>query len=642
MPEELFRFLLNNSITAAWVILAVLLLRLLLVRAPRRLVCLLWVLPGIRLALPFSVESILSLIPSARTVPPEILSDTAPAISSNIPAIDNAVNPMLRTTLSPAVADSVDPMALLMTAAGYAWLIGLAVMLALCLVSTLRLKAGLRMAVRTEEGAWRCETVSSPFVLGLLRPRIYLPYGLEGEALSHVLAHEREHIRRGDHVFKLLGYLLLCVYWFNPLIWLAYTLMGRDMEYACDEAVVAAMDAGQRKSYSLALLGCADRRHAAVFCPPAFGETGVKGRIKKVLKFKRPAMVISAVAVLLLIVAALCLLTNPKTDAAEPAPEVTESDQTPGVYMRMTMPDVYSLEVQYEGGAGGCVNADGTPFAVDELIWLEQLDGLTGTQGFLVRALDEGGDVLDQRTWVLDMDGESRMELNWNEGDTLGGPDETYQELSGDEAEQLRLIAERELKKLYELGVFSTELKLDGDRLMCIRHTEAKDMGEGFFGRIWPPSYTVNANNTDGYTFSLQIDLETEKLFGMTVASYAGEGDQPIADREPFVWEEGGTEYYYYDMFSHILPEDITIDQLCEKLNEYWGFNGYTLSGTKYEMYNYDTPAPDGSSPVKTLCDNPFLTVYFDGDQPGVPMYVDIINLPGNTNVMIGLSHAVG
>ena len=310
--EELFLTVVNLSLTAGWLVLAVLALRLLLRKAPRWSFCLLWGLVALRLMFPFSLESSFSLIPSAQPLPREILSTATPQIQSGIPAVNSAVNPILQEALAPAAGASVNPTQVWSFLLSRIWLAGMVVLLLYALISWLLLKRRLATATLLEDNIRQSEQVGSPFVLGLFRPVIYLPYHIPEQDLTYVLTHERTHIRRLDHWWKLLGYVLLSIYWFNPLMWVAYVLFCRDLEGACDEKAIRTLDQQARKGYSTALLNCSIHRRPAAPCPLAFGEAGVKSRVKAVMHYRKPAFWIVVIALIACAIAALCFLTSPK------------------------------------------------------------------------------------------------------------------------------------------------------------------------------------------------------------------------------------------------------------------------------------------------------------------------------------------
>ena len=312
---DVFIKTLNMGIAASWLILAVVVLRILLKRAPKRYRLLLWAAVGLRLVLPVSIESALSLVPSAQTLPEGVMYAAAPELNTGIAALNDAINPAFTAAFAPEPAASANPLQVLLPAASVIWLAGAAAMLLWALVSWLRLRRRVAEAVRLEGNMFESERVASPFVLGLIRPRIYLPFGLDEGVREQVLTHERAHIARGDHVIKPLGWLILSVYWYNPLVWLAYALFCRDIELACDERVIRRLPVSGRADYSQALLDLSRPHHGVGACPLAFGESAVKGRVKSVLTYKRPAFWLIMLAALLCIGAAVCFLTDPKAEA---------------------------------------------------------------------------------------------------------------------------------------------------------------------------------------------------------------------------------------------------------------------------------------------------------------------------------------
>ena len=310
-----FLKLLNLSISASWLVLAVLVLRLISKRSPKWVNVLLWGIVALRLVLPFSIESALSLIPSAETVSPAVVQfDPAPTITSGVNIIDNAVNPSLSEHFAAVPTASVTPLYVWTEIAGWVWLIGLGAMLLYALVSYLRLRRRVSVSLCVRENIYLCDAISSPFILGVVKPRIYLPSGLDEVQRQNVLSHERAHLTRRDHWWKPLGFVLLAVYWFNPVLWLAYTLLCRDIELACDERVIRTMDESAVKTYSTVLLACSMPRKAVITCPLAFGEVGVKERVKNALRYKKPAFWVVAASVAVCVVVAVCFLTNPPTD----------------------------------------------------------------------------------------------------------------------------------------------------------------------------------------------------------------------------------------------------------------------------------------------------------------------------------------
>ncbi len=288
--ENIFIKLLNMSISASWLVLAIILLRVLLKKAPKWTRCFLWALVAVRLICPVSVESIFSLIPSAEAISRDIAYAEEPA---------------------PTVGDSVNPLQIILAAATAIWVAVIVVMLIYAVVSYVRIKRKVGASLHLKDNMYLCDYIRTPFILGVIRPRICLPSALGEEEMAYVIAHEKAHLRRLDHWWKPLGYLLLSVYWFNPVIWVAYILLCRDIELAYDESVIRGLGEYDKKPYSDALLSCSIPRRMITACPLAFGEVGVKDRIKAVLNYRKPAFYITVLAVVSCMAVAVCFLTNP-------------------------------------------------------------------------------------------------------------------------------------------------------------------------------------------------------------------------------------------------------------------------------------------------------------------------------------------
>ena len=313
--NELFLKIINMSISASWFVLAVLILRFVLKKAPKWVNVLLWGIVAVRLICPLSFESALSLIPSSETIPLDIEMAAKPTIDSGVPAINSVVNPVLSSFAPPQhVLTSANPLQIWIPILNIIWLIGVGALLLYTAVSYWRLCRKVDTAVRYKGNIFQSENVSSPFVLGIIKPRIYLPFNMNGQDLEHVVAHEQAHIRRKDHWWKPLGFLLLTIHWFNPLMWLAYVLLCRDIELACDEKVIKELGNEQRADYMQALVACSVNRRMIAACPLAFGEVGVKERVKSVMNYKKPAFWVIIIAVIICVGVAACFLTNPKQD----------------------------------------------------------------------------------------------------------------------------------------------------------------------------------------------------------------------------------------------------------------------------------------------------------------------------------------
>ena len=313
--NELFLKIINMSISASWLVLAVLILRFVLKKAPKWINVLLWGIVAIRLICPFSFESTLSLIPSAETIPLNIGMDTTPTINSGISAINNAVNPIISQSNTPMAGASVNLLQITIGIYEYIWIFGMIALALYTAISYWRLRRKVDTAVRYKDNIFQSENVSFPFVLGIIKPRIYLPFKMNGQYLEYVVAHEQAHICRKDHWWKPLGVLLLMIHWFNPLMWLAYVLLCRDIELACDEKVIKELCNEQRGDYTQALVACSVNRRMIAACPLAFGEVSVKERVKSVMNYKKPAFWVIIISVIVCVGVAVCFLTNPKQDS---------------------------------------------------------------------------------------------------------------------------------------------------------------------------------------------------------------------------------------------------------------------------------------------------------------------------------------
>lgn len=327
--EPIFLQVLNMSLTASWAIGAVLLARLLLRKAPRRYTYWLWMVVLFRLACPVSVESVLSLIPSARPVPADIALQATPQVHTGLPALDRAVNASLPAA-TPAV--SANPLQIWVAVGAAVWAAGALALLVYTLVTVIRLAVGLRAARPLPQpggagNVYQLENIRSPFVFGLLRPRIYLPAGLTSAETGHILAHERTHLRRGDNWLKPLAWLLLCIHWFNPLVWVSFFLLERDMELSCDELVVRRYSTEQRKAYSMTLLQLSGAHRFVGGCPLAFGESNVKGRVKNVMKLKKTTLLASVLAIAMVAVVCIGCGANPASSAGNPAGDSQSASQ---------------------------------------------------------------------------------------------------------------------------------------------------------------------------------------------------------------------------------------------------------------------------------------------------------------------------
>lgn len=393
MSFSLFWQVVRLSLTAGWMILVLLALRPLLKKAPRRFSCLLWGLVAVRLALPFSFESRVSMVPQAAAAPQKIAQTLNPGQMNWVSPAALTANPL---PAAEAAAPAFSPASLI----PLAWGLGIAVMLLYAAVSYLRLSRQVRLSAPAGKRVYRCDTISTPFILGIVNPKIYLPSDLDERTAVSVLAHEQAHLRRGDHLWKPLGYVLLSIYWFNPLCWVAYFLFCRDVEQACDEAVIERMDTQQKKDYSAALLACAAPNRVQV-CPLAFAEVGVKQRIAGVLNYRKPKFWVIALAALLCVSLTAGLLTDPvkatKTEdtTQQTLPTGEEISTTVGV----------PLNVRTEPSLTGSVLAILKTGTQVQILRTQSVDGITWAY--------ISADTLTENGWVM------AIYLNTAEGETL-------------------------------------------------------------------------------------------------------------------------------------------------------------------------------------------------------------------------------
>ena len=309
--ENIFLEVLNLSITASWLVFAVLVMRLVLTKTPKWINCLMWLIVGIRLVCPFSIESALSLIPSAETIPTTIITMDTPEISSGIKAVDNFVNPVITQNFSPEPYESVNPLQIITFIASIVWIIGIILMLSYMIISYIRLKAKLRTATILQDNLYQSEFIKSPFIIGIINPKIYIPYNVEPENFGSIILHEKAHLKRHDNIIKPVAFLILSVYWFNPVMWLAYVFLCKDIELACDEKVVKTMTKEEKQAYAKVLLENSTKDFSVVACPFSFGGGSIKSRIKKIMHHKKPAIWVIVCSFVLCVGIVVCFMTVP-------------------------------------------------------------------------------------------------------------------------------------------------------------------------------------------------------------------------------------------------------------------------------------------------------------------------------------------
>ena len=314
--ESLFIKLINLSIYASILVAVVLLLRLVSRRSPKWVICLIWALVGIRLVVPFSIQSSFSLLPQSEPVSSTALFKTVSPSQAQEGIVSSGA-----ASVTEASRSGISSVFHILS---YIWLFGVILMLLYGVISYIVLRKTLRTATLYDDGIRQSEKVDSPFVLGFLRPTIYIPYTLFGKDLEYVLSHEKTHIRRKDHLWKPAGFLLLSVYWFNPAIWLAYAALSKDIELACDESVIRSLDKDERKNYSRALLNLSIRQKLITACPVAFGKTAVRNRVDHVMNYKKPALWSVVIMIACCVAVGICFMTEPKKQNAA-ANEIDET-----------------------------------------------------------------------------------------------------------------------------------------------------------------------------------------------------------------------------------------------------------------------------------------------------------------------------
>ena len=390
--------LLNMSLTASVAIVFVLLLRLALKKAPKVISYALWAVVLFRLLCPVSIESNFSLFglldaPTAEStdlttsieyVPENIVHTEYPAVTLPVPGVSDNINEALPQGEEQLRADPLEGPIFIAT---YVWITGVLVMAAYSVVSYRRLRKKLLTASLLRENIYLADEIASPFVMGLIRPKIYLPSDLEEREQAYIIRHEQHHIRRGDHIVKALAFLALTIHWFNPLVWVAFICSNKDMEMSCDEAVVKKMGAGILADYTASLLSLATGKHIIAGMPLAFGEGDTKGRIRNLANWHKPAFWVVLVAVIACIALAVGLMTNPaEDDTPDPAED--------GYFLLIGADGVESIKITGPNTSGGAVNADGSVFKKGEKVWLEQLQGVTDLRGYSITALGKNGEIL--------------------------------------------------------------------------------------------------------------------------------------------------------------------------------------------------------------------------------------------------------
>ncbi len=360
--NAVFLKLLNMSITASWLILAAIAVRFLLKKAPKWISCLLWAIVAIKLICPFSIESTFSLIPGSEPVPMDIEIMATPSVDIGIPVLNEPVNKAISQNFAPKPENSVNPMQITVYILARIWIVGTACMIVYAVISFLRIKKTVSVSMELSKGVKACDDIRSPFILGMFKPIIYVPSSLKKEMLDPVLKHEKAHLLRKDHWWKPVGFLLLSVYWFNPFCWIAYILLCRDIEAACDEKVIRDMGKEEVAAYSQTLLDCNFSRKTIAACPLAFGEVGVKSRIKEILNYKKPAFWVVCAAIVVCVVVGIFFLTNPRKDSSGDESVAVDMKEPPTLTVTC---DGSSIDVGYGTASWYYVDENGKGFGME-------------------------------------------------------------------------------------------------------------------------------------------------------------------------------------------------------------------------------------------------------------------------------------
>ena len=358
--SELFLHLVNISIKANYIIIAIILIRLLFKKMPKWILCMMWLLVGIRLVFPFSIQSIFSLIPSSTVI---TTIPSKPIITTGIQNIDVPVNHMISSTYYEGVTVEVGYFDSLLSIITIIWIIGMMIMLCYTIYSYYRIYHKVKASIQYSENVYLCDDIDTPFILGMIRPKIYIPSYLSQTQIYYVLQHELAHIRRKDHFYKPISFIILTIYWFNPLLWLSYIMLCKDIEAACDEFVVKDMVNQEKKLYLETLFVCSVQRPLVMACPLAFGEVDVKTRTKNIIKYKKPTFIISILSILLCIIVGISLLTDPKhqriVDINNPVTYITLLDDVESIKY---VSDSYTMTIP---------NQTTVDYIVDELMKIE-------------------------------------------------------------------------------------------------------------------------------------------------------------------------------------------------------------------------------------------------------------------------------
>ena len=366
--EQIFLFVLNNAITVSALIIAIIMVRALGKKMPKWITCMLWIIVAFRLIVPIQIESALSLIPTREPIPANIAMENNPQISSGISSVDNYLNPVIGQSFAPNPEASVNPLQICINFAGFVWLAGVIMMFSYFLKTYMLLKKKVSASVKISNKVYECDDISDSFILGSISPKVYIPSGLSEKAKAYILKHEFAHLSRYDHMWKPLGFAILSVYWFNPLCWIAYILLCKDIEYACDEKVTKNIEKGEKAEYCRILLENSMPRKMIAACPVAFGETDVKNRIKNIANYKKPAFWITIASIIVCAVVGVCFATN---KGSEPVKE----QETKGLQQIAMFDAPNETVLSVRKGPGADYEAIGYIMQDDPYEIIEEVDG---------------------------------------------------------------------------------------------------------------------------------------------------------------------------------------------------------------------------------------------------------------------------
>lgn len=559
--DSVFIHIFNMSVTASWLIFAICLIRLLIKKAPKSIAVWLWSLVGLRLMLPFSFESILSLLPSSQTIPPDIIYASEPKIHSGVTILNSSINPIISEALSPDTTYSANPAQVILFVLFIIWIIGMAGMAVYTLGSFIRMRLRVSSAILLYDNIYLCDGIESPFILGIIKPKIYLPSDISDADSELVIAHEKAHISRLDYIWKPFAFLLVSVYWFNPVIWIGYILFCRDIEFATDEKVIKNLDC--KKEYSKALLNLSSPRHFISACPLAFGENSVKARIKSVLSYKKPAVWIIVLAILCCVFVAVCFLTDPPSDKTESDAEraliVTDVGTTNG-----------AVEIEYVSGS----LYDEFPYI--EFRW-ENKSNVNLEYGEVFKLYKDGKEVKSDTVWNLPLhivgagrgeydscslvgfdisqNGKYQLEKEF----TLSGYNEKHKAYIEFEIDRAYSFSGHQLKSenmVYDNGSFSSVfysdtsspiLRISDDdmHLLTSEHPNSPVLSSYFYDAGPLKKFKLSESNFDALTTSQIWDEGYSAKAIRENNKYAFRVEDKDADRLYYILEQNNGDIYF-------------------------------------------------------------------------------------------------